>query len=292
MLFSLFLKIIRTLRGKGLTRIPGILPLYRAVYRRAVPDGIISFECQGSTMFVDSSDEGLVPFLVKGVHEGPGTDLFQKLVKPGMVVLDIGANVGYYTLMAAKLMRGEGHVYAFEPAPANYELLVKNVEVNEYHNVTPINRAISNRRRKLELFLDKINFGGPSLSNKNMPIIAGSVEVETMTLDGFLEDEIGDFRVDFIKTDTQGAEGLIFEGAERTLRRNRPQIIMEFWPFGLRNMGTDPAELLRKIRDFGFTIRTIEDSGEITPCTRPQELIERCRNKAAGRGDLILLLQK
>jgi FkbM family methyltransferase len=257
-----------------------------------IPERIISFKCHGSEMYVDSNDEGLVPSLFKGIHEQPGTKLFQKLVQPGMVFLDIGANVGYYTLMAANLMKGNGRIYSFEPSPANYELLVKNIEVNGYTTVTAVPKAVSNNLGKTEFFLDKINIGGPSLCRDNMPVTAGTIEVETTTLDDFFEREVGDTRIDLIKTDAQGAEGKIFEGAENIIENNQLTVIMEFWPFGLENMGTDPLGLLQRIQSYGFEISTIDEAGHPARCTRLPELITGIKNTGDGRNDILLLLEK
>jgi len=291
-LFTLLMKTTRALAGKRLTRIPGISQLYQALYRTVVPGGVISLSCQGSVMYIDSDDQGLFPILMKGIHEGPGTNLWQQLVKPGMVVFDIGANVGYYTLMAARLTGGKGSIYSFEPVRANYKLLLRSIEANGYSNVTVIPRAISNQEGSVRLHLDRDNFGGHSLSGKNMPVTVNSVDVETTTLDHFVENEPGIDRVDLIKIDAQGAEGLIFEGAERTLRENDLGIMMEFWPFGLENVGTDPMELLERLGSFGFEINTIEDSGGLKRYRNLSEPIETCRRTADGRGDTLLFLHK
>jgi FkbM family methyltransferase len=209
-----------------------------------------------------------------------------------MVVLDIGANIGYYTLLAARLLGGSGRVISFEPVPSNYALLLRNIDVNGYKNIEAVPRAVSNTCGMTTLYLDKINFGGHSFSQENMPVTEDTVEVETTTLDNYLENEAGIEHVDFIKTDAQGAEGLIFEGAEKTLRSNDLRIMMEFWPFGLENMGTDPMSLIERIRDFGFRIQTVEDANEPRVCGNPEELIDLCRRTADGRGDIILLLDK
>ena len=73
-----------------------------------------------------------------------------------MTVVDIGANYGSYTLIASKLVGNDGRVYAFEPEPGNYDILVKNIEMNGYTNVTPIRKAVSNKQGKVRLYVDKI----------------------------------------------------------------------------------------------------------------------------------------
>lgn len=289
--FPVFVKAVRRFQGKGLTKLPGALPLYNFLSKALTPDGVVRLECEGNTMYLDSRDTGLLPRLVLGVHETPGIKLLKRLLSPGMVFFDIGANVGYYTLIAARLVRGEGRVHAFEPEPGNFRLLVRNIQANSFTNVTAVPKAVSDRIATVELFLDGLNRGGPSLSRRNIPEISGSVFVDTLTLDSYLE-ETETTHVDLIKMDTQGMEGHIVSGAVRTLTEGRPRIIMEFWPFGLRNMGTDPLALLARIRGMDFDVHRILEGGEVAKVTDDTTLLEECMHIDGGRGDILLYLQK
>ena len=143
-------------------------------------------------------------------------------------MLDIGANVGYYTLLAARLVGPSGMVYAFEPERSNFQLLVENITLNRYRNVVPVEKAVSNTCGRTELFLDPENFGAHSLSPQCCDTRSKPVTVETVTLDNFLR-RTHDMHVDVIKIDVQGAEGLALEGARQMLAAN-PQltIFMEF----------------------------------------------------------------
>ena len=78
----------------------------------------------------------------------------REILKPGMVVLDIGANIGYHTLISSKLVGNTGKIYSFEPEPHNFKLLLKNIEINEFKNIIPINKALSNNIGSTKLFLD------------------------------------------------------------------------------------------------------------------------------------------
>jgi hypothetical protein len=119
--------------GKGLSKLPLITRIHSFFYWHIKPTGIVLIDVQGSKMYVDSSDIGVAPFLLEwGFYEKYETALFKRLVKKGMVVVDIGANIGYYTLLAAHLVGDKGKVFAFEPDPNNYDLLCKNIEVNGY----------------------------------------------------------------------------------------------------------------------------------------------------------------
>lgn len=178
-----------------------------------------------------------------------------------MTVLDLGANVGYYTLIAAHLVGPRGRVHAFEPDPESYDLLVKSVRLNGHTNVTTVCAAVADRAERGRLYLDSGRWG-QSLSERNIAAPVGSVEVETVTLDGLLESGALGPRVDVIKIDVQGAEGLVRKGAGRLLQRDRPKILMELEPDRLRNLGTDPLELLRAFVADGYAIHPIDPRAE------------------------------
>src|SRR5258708_4633510 len=137
-----------------------------------------------------------------GIFEPFETELAKVLIKPGDVVLDLGANIGYYTLLFARLVGPAGRVYAFEPEPANCALLKKNVELNGYENVVLVSKAVSNQTGLGKLFLCDFNQGDHRLydSKDGRP----HIEIETVELDRFFHNYGGSF--DFIKFDIQGAE--------------------------------------------------------------------------------------
>lgn len=253
----------RLLSGRGLRlhKIPGLMHLYQYAYVKFHPKrkGLVLYEVQGSRMYLNIADTVLVPDLIThGVYCRYETEFFKTLVRPGMVVLDIGANIGYYTLIAARLVGNSGRIYALEPESANFSILQRNVELNNYGNIIVKQEALSNKRGKATLYRDKLNLGGHSFSRKNiLPGGKNYASVNTIPLDDFLSRE--GVRPDFIKIDTQGAEGLVFEGANKTLSQDRLMIFMEFWPMGLRNMGTEPIALLQMLQTHGFAIILIDE---------------------------------
>jgi len=288
LIFPLFVKvtqkITKAMSGKGLGKILGISFIYKFIYRKMAPREMV-LNIQGNKMYVYGRDMGVASFLIsKGVHEKYETKLFKDLIKPGMVVVDIGANIGYYTLIAAKLVESKGKVYAFEPEPNNYRLLIKNIEVNGYNNVIPIQKGVSNKPGKTKLFISKTVLSSLSFSEDNVPEKKEFVMVETITLEKFFEDS----KVDFIKMDTEGAEGLIIEGAGKVLKKNDLKIAMEFWPYGLKNLGTDPLKLLHKFQNHGFKIKLIDETDQCLKTIEITKIIEICGTKEGVN----LLLEK
>src|SRR3972149_4029388 len=261
--------------GTGLSNLPLFSLLHGFLYQRLKPIGIVLVDVEGSKMYVDSRDTGVAPFLLEwGVYEKYETALFKRLVKKGMVVVDIGANIGYYTLLAAHLVGDAGKVFAFEPDPYNFSLLCKNIEVNGYRNVIPVRKAVFSKSGKMELFLDKSNLGGHSLSEANVDTGA-SITVEVTSLDDYFRNT--DYKIDVIKMDVQGLEMEVLEGMTNTLNQNDAlKIITEFWPLGLRNSGSSPKGFLNKLIECGFALYQI---GQYVEPINVDYLLRMCSDK-------------
>src|SRR4030065_750731 len=256
LLLSMPGKLASFISGKGFGNFPLVMWIHSFFYHNLKPSGIVLIDVQGSKMYVNARDVGVAPFLLEwGFYEKYETELFKRLVKKGMVVVDIGANIGYYTLLAAHLVGDEGKVFAFEPDPYNYNLLCKNIEVNGYRNVIPVRKAVFSKSGETKLFLDKSNLGGHSLSEANVDKGA-SITVEVTSLDDYFKNK--DCEIDVIKMDVQGSEMDVLEGMTNTINRNDDlKIITEFWPMGLRNSGSSPTGFLNKLVEYGFALYQI-----------------------------------
>ena len=258
-LFALALRAVGTRRSFPRC-IPGALRLCHAGYRALRPKGVVPVRVHDLTLYVDASDEFIASeLLAYGRYGAAETAVFRRLLRPGMVVAELGAHVGYFALTSAGLVGPEGAVYAFEPDPHNFALLTANVEVNRATNVVCVPKAISSRWGRATLFQDRSNHGAHTLAEANIETqLVGRTEVETLSLDEFFGG-LGDGRVNLIKIDTQGAEGLVIDGAGGLLERDGPAVLMEFWPGGLRRMGTDPEALLVTLLGYGYSIRVVEE---------------------------------
>jgi FkbM family methyltransferase len=200
-------------------------------------------------------DRVLSGHLASGVPYEPfETRLALQHVREGDSVLDLGANVGYYTLLLARQVGPTGKVYAFEPDPDNFALLVRNVERNGYRNVTMIQKAAAAFAGTTRLYLSGNNSGDHRIhdSAPGRPFH----EVETVRVDDILSDATP--RLGLVKMDIQGAEGLALEGMKAVLARSKQvRIVCEFWPWGLRRAGSDPASVLRSLREMNFVLSEI-----------------------------------
>jgi FkbM family methyltransferase len=190
-----------------------------------------------------------------GSYEHQKGKIFQTMVPTGSVVYDIGANVGYYTLIAAFLVKSSGQVFAFEPVPRNYRFLEQHLALNHLSNVTVVKSAVSSVPG--ERYFDPAP--GPSMGHLAE---AGSLKVRCATLDDFVFKEANP-APHVIKIDVEGAEADVLAGASEVLRRNRPLIFL----------ATHGEAVQRECRNIlnghGFIVKSVDGQ----PMDRADELI-------------------
>ncbi len=287
-LFGVFKFFCEKLYGKGLWRFPFLRNTYFFLFKKLGPQGKITVEYKGIKLFAHSNDIGVTQgFLVRGGYENLEAELFEKALKKGMTVLDLGANIGLYSLIAASKIGKTGRVYAFEPEPGNYSLLNENIKYNNYENIIlPFNNAVSNKDGEtLKLFLDKDNLSCPSFSVENIPDYSRtkSVNVKTVTLDKFLKSTIlkdGRKSVDIIKIDVQGAEDLTFSGAQNLLKNAKElTIFMEYWPFGIRNLKGNPEKMLEMFDKLGFKFYIVDEFEKKLTKNTLKEVLKKAEDK-------------
>lgn len=206
-------------------------------------------------MYLDLEDRGVGPAISIGVFEPFETELFARCIRESMTVVDVGANVGYYSLLAARRVGNSGRVFAIEANPAMYSMLLQNIAVNDYQKIIPVHRCVSNLSGQARFRINRVVAGESGMLPR------GEAEREdTITLDtGTLDDLLPDGAADVLKMDIEGAEGLALMGASRLLRNCRPQIFMEFVPALLTKMGTPPADVLEIIKQHGYSIYLINE---------------------------------
>jgi len=261
--------------------------LYKSFKRFLYKHKFYMTNVQGSKMYINASDVlTSLHLIMLGVWGKCQTELFKKMVKKGDVVVDLGASIGYFTLLAARLVGKEGKVYAFEPEPRNFLLLCKNIALNGYDNIVAIRKAVSDREGFAKLFLSD-DYGSHSLykfDNAKTPIIT-----ETVTLDNFFRKE--GYHVDIIKIDVEGAEMVAFLGMEKLIRENKKlKIFVEFSPYRIREAGYSPEEFLSKITEYGFKIYLIDELSGHVRCVSTRALLNYAiKHKLA---DLLLIKQE
>ena len=204
-------------------------------------------------------------------YEDFDTDFLRTKINPGDFVLDVGANIGFYTVLFSEWVGKKGKVFAFEPDPDNFELLKKNINANGCRNVIAIQKAVSDKSGKTKLFLSDENKGDHRIWDSEHK--REQVEIETTTLDEYLLTHSS--KIDFIKIDVQGAEDKVFRGAKTLFQKNEQlEGFFEFWPRGLIECGSDPSEVLKTLYDYGLVLYEVEKKIGIKPVQK-KELLQK-----------------
>ncbi|MGP8215293.1 MAG: FkbM family methyltransferase [Bacteroidia bacterium] len=170
-------------------------------------------------------------------YEGPSVRLYYHLAAKSSVIIDIGANVGYYTLIGAGA-NNNASVYAFEPVPAIYERLEKNIGLNNYKNAVPINSAIGNSEIPLKFYLPNTKgMAHAGSTKKGWASDTIEIEVKSYSLDNFKSTQ-GIKRIDLVKMDCEFHEVEALNGMQSILKTDKPLIIMEvLFPEGKESKG-------------------------------------------------------
>lgn len=224
-------------------------------------------------LYLNPNDPVLSPAVTLGLYEPWEREMFRELCKPGFTVVDLGANVGLYTITAANAVGRSGSVIAVEPHLESFLFLQKTIEANRLTQVKAFNVACGNVSGTVNLYHAPDNRADSRIYDPT-----GSREkaqVGMVMLDELLERE-GVKHVDIIKMDIQGAEGLALEGMIRTLQAN-PGIILvcEYWPWGIRAAGVSPRAFLERLAALDFTLQSIDESSRtLKPVENIAELLE------------------
>ncbi|MET0225531.1 MAG: FkbM family methyltransferase [Dokdonella sp.] len=247
----------------------------------------------GHRVYVNANDAHVGAQLLDGRgYEPHVTAILRERLHDGDVALDVGANIGVLTLLAASLVGAQGRVIAVEPVARNRVLLARSAQAAHYDQIEIIAAAASDRVGAIELRTH------PTTSNSARPAAAGErlrdargsgVRVPTVVLDETLT---ALQRLDLVKLDIAGMEPLALRGLERTLSRWRPLLLTEFHPWAIeRASATAPIDYLRRLRQWYPAIVVLHADGRRTRCAEPEQVMQLWRdaNATAGLGDRLHL---
>lgn len=202
-------------------------------------------------MYVDDRDS--LNLTKTGIYEPQETALIKKLIRPGYVVLDIGANIGYFTLLMAKQAK---QVHAFEPEPRNFQTLQKNIELNKLSNVKLYNAGVAETIQRTTLHLCDTNRGMHRIYPSQW-CNEGTTEIQLVKIDDLIEN------ADFIKMDIEGAELGALKGMKKLLGMGDPTVMMEFHPPSIIEYGAKPRDVYDFMLEIGYDIK-IPSMGEVS----------------------------
>jgi FkbM family methyltransferase len=215
------------------------------------------FTKQGARFKVDLSDwMGYAAYFNMKIE---WYDTLFSLVKPGMVILDIGANIGFTALNMAKLAKDKGIVYAFEPDEYNHKALLHNLQMNAGLNVKPVKLGLGNTTAQLKL---SINEGNRGINKITESVTEGKYGVVNIVkLDDFVTDTRIN-KIDLIKIDTEGYEVNILKGAEKTLLKFKPVLFIEIDEEHLVEQHSSAKDTIAYIKSLGYEI-TSDKTGKV-----------------------------
>lgn len=263
--FKAIKTVVRPLIGKGFARHQPIRFLYPHFIRLLDFVSPRSVTIEGNTMFVDPREATHRKFLFfdRWEVEKFQSEIFKKIVKRDMNVIDIGANIGFYSLLSAKLIGDKGNVFCFEPIEKNIRLLKKNIKESQYKNIKTIQKAVSNENGivKMSLCYDGAM---SSIITSESDHYENTTSVQVTTIDDYFKNNFNEPpKIDVIKMDIEGQEGYAMEGMKKTLQRNKNiKIFTEFFPKMLRASGYIPERFLGTMHDMGFRIFLIDEKNE------------------------------
>ncbi|MEE9378115.1 MAG: FkbM family methyltransferase [Candidatus Lokiarchaeia archaeon] len=159
-----------------------------------------------------------------GEYEPASSYIFKKLIKRDMTVIDIGGNIGYFSLMASKLVGIHGKVYVFEPDRTSFMFLKKNIKINKVRNIISINKCVSNEEGIIKLYHHPKFHSCHSIFKSISKKLMKQIDVESITLDNMFLNE--DFRISFIKMDIEGAEINALKGMGKMLEKNKVSYLL------------------------------------------------------------------
>jgi FkbM family methyltransferase len=218
-------------------------------------------EIHGFKMYTAMDDLAVSYGIRSGAYEDNVVAVFRRFLRPGMSAVDVGANVGFFTMLAASLVGPDGYVLAVEPNPENMKLLEASRRANAFDQVTIALTAAGKQTGVLVL--------NPSFSNGTTSELSDSIEsaltgqlVPSFRLDDIVPQER---HIDFVKMDAEGAEYSVLLGSQETIARCRPVLVSEFSPGLLEGIsGVDGHTYLTHIADMGYTFSVIEEDGSLT----------------------------
>lgn len=178
-----------------------------------------------------------------------------EVVKEAMTVIDIGAHIGFFSIIFAKRVGARGKVIAFEPTSSTYELLNKTIKINKIKDIVKAEqKAVGDRKDTVKFYVTDIEaHNSNSLSNNQRDYgNEHSIDVEMISIDEYVK-ENGIGQVDFVKIDAEGAEYSVLKGLKNTIDKDKPQIILALHPDSIKNFGDSLKEIWNYIEEHGYS---------------------------------------
>jgi FkbM family methyltransferase len=244
--------VTRPFIGRGIENYPFMIRLHERFMSLSQSKYI---DINGYKLYASKGDMPLLQYY--GCYEPITTNLLSKIIKKGDSVVDVGANVGYYTLLFSNLVGPSGKVYAFEPDPINFDHLKKNIELNKATNIIAEQKAVSSHSGIVKLFLH----GTDNVSHTIVKdVYKGSkcIDVESVILHEYFDG----INIDFVKIDAEGADDEIIYSMIKGLFNTK--ILFEYNPDILSKKSKYPTKLLDYLFNLNYRLTVIDEKNKTT----------------------------
>ncbi|MEM7647144.1 MAG: FkbM family methyltransferase [Pseudomonadota bacterium] len=196
-----------------------------------------------------------------GYYEAIETFWVSQILQPGQTMLDAGANLGYFSLVGAQIVGAQGQVHSFEPIPANFKRLKNHIKLNHLESVVHANNVgLWDQNEVLDFGISEEtanNFGTFSVGSKDN--LVNQLQCQVIKIDDYVSEKKVS-KVDFLKMDVEGAELKALIGAQRTLERDRPTLLIEICKYTCDRFGYDQEEIWQLLKPLGYKMVLISNS--------------------------------
>ena len=224
---KLFRTISLLLVGSGISKNKFVYNLVEKTKKWLKEDYVLVDGCK---LKLDDTDRH--GFTIFGEEDKEERELLKKILKKDDIVIDVGANIGYHTVVMAKYVGENGLVYAFEPAPVNVQLLKDTMKLNNFQNVKIIDKAVSDTHGKGKFYYSN---GISAHSLTDFGYNKGFVDMEIISLDEYFENKSN--KIDFVKIDAEGYDFKVLNGMKKILENLDIKLLIEFFPVRLEKTG-------------------------------------------------------
>jgi FkbM family methyltransferase len=214
--------------------------------------------------------------------------LFYSKIHKGDFVIDVGANIGYFTLVASRIVGDNGRVYSFEPVETNYKRLLRNLNLNNVRNVKAFNIGLSDRNETLSMIVPEDDPAESSISSKSWSELRwglkrknGKINAKFQTFDDFSKMKNID-KILVVKIDVEGAELKVLKGMRNFLKINGLIMFVEILPLLIEQNGGSIAELIEVLVDSGFKEIYSFEKRKTTSLLEKPDIVENCIGRIGG----------
>jgi len=270
-LFYLFQKGKNLLGGRGLTKYSFVRKVKNFSFSNLQTDYAEVF---GNKLFL--SKKGLALSISHyGTYEELESKIMEEKIEMGNIVVDVGANIGLHTLNMARIVGNTGQVFAFEPDPSNFEILKKNVKINNYKNIILEQKAVGDKHGRTTLY--QSDHPGKHRIFPQTEQAKSQVQVELTNLDNYFDSDMID-KINFIKIDVEGLEFSVLKGMKNILKNSKKiKILFEFMPENTMEVGFTPIELLNYLTSNDFKLYCMDNkTKKLLHVSNNEEIVKLC----------------